>query len=241
MDTARVFFLPNPKQVSMLRVVTLASHLNNVRRLVKAWAPEKAFLDLPQHLRDLLGKTKERLIRAAQRHDEGKRQRFKLEKVGDELTYSCRGHRFDVADPDLYVDLLIRLHHNAFSVADINGAIAQLRLEEHFRELAPAFPLDAYALQMCDQITAEVEIYALDESAQPRKPAFMEFKTEKLDESRIALDPYPFDREAIVLCVEYADLSIPGELVSDVQKMQARVRDAQPPTLLKEVTLCPMM
>lgn len=240
MDTGRVFFLPNSREVKIVRAVTLESHLNNVARLAEAWAPERAFLQVPAHLQSLFAQTRQQLIRAAKRHDEGKRHRFRIDRNEDgELVYSYRGHRFDVTDPDLYVELLIRLHHNAYSVSDINNAIARLRLEPELKELAELFPFDAYALQMCDQITAEAEIYALDDQ-NPRKPEFMEFKTERLQNGKIAVEPYPFRANEIVLTVTYADIPVSAEIVSDTVQLTKLVKDQAPPTQSKEVILCPL-
>lgn len=240
MDTGRVFFFPDSKQVTTVRAVTLESHLSNVTRLAAVWQTEKAYLQIPPALRGKFSQTSEKLTRAAQRHDEGKRNRFKIkwdEKKG-EWVYSYSGHRFDVTDPDLYVELLIRLHHNAYSVSDINDAIARLRLEAGLSEFAELFPFDAYALQMCDQITAEVEIYALDDK-NPRKPEFMEFKTEKQPDGKIAVDPYPF-ADDIVLRVDYADIMLSPEEVQDGAKMTKRVKDENPQIQSVEVTLCPL-
>lgn len=240
MDTGRVFFLPNSKDVQIIRAVTLESHLANVKCLAQAWTPEKAFLQVPSHLQALFVQTRPKLIRAAERHDEGKRHRFRIEQNGNgELVYSYRGHRFDVTDPDLYVELLIRLHHNAYSVSDINDAIARLRLELELKELAELFPFDAYALQMCDQITAEVEIYALDDQ-NPRKPEFMEFKTDRRPDEKIAVEPYPFECEEITLLVDYADIPVPSEMAQDADRLTKLVKEANPSSVQrKEVILCP--
>jgi hypothetical protein len=242
MDTGRVFFLPNSKQVETIRAVTLESHLANVTRLAQAWEPARAFLQTPPHLQALFSQTRQKLIRAAERHDEGKRHRFKIDLNGNgELVYSYRGHRFDVTDSDLYVELLIRLHHNAYSVSEINDAIARLRLESGLKELAELFPFDAYALQMCDQITAEVEIYALDDN-NPRKPEFMEFKTDRLPNGKIAVDPYPFAEDNLVLSVTYADMPVPAEIpnADKPQKLTDLVKQSWPLTQSKEITLCPL-
>ncbi|HXF83865.1 MAG TPA: hypothetical protein VNK49_00610 [Anaerolineales bacterium] len=241
MDTGRVFFLPNSRQVETIRAVTLESHLANVTRLAQAWEPSKAFLQVPPHLQMLFAQTRPKLIRAAERHDEGKRHRFRIERNGNgELAYSYRGHRFDVTDSDLYVELLIRLHHNAYAVGEINDAIARLRLESGLQDLAELFPFDAYALQMCDQVIAEVEIYALDDK-NPRKPEFMEFKTERVDERRIAVEPYPFSESEVTLAITYADISVPAEIAQDAKELTALVKNASPTIQSKEAILCPSM
>ncbi len=239
MDTGRVFFLPTSKQAQILRAVTLESHLANVTCLAQAWEPANAYLQLPEHLREKFAQTRPWLVRAAERHDEGKRHRFRIEQNGNgELTYSYRGHRFDVSDENLYVELLIRLHHNAYSVGDINEAIARLRLEQGLRDFAELFPFDAYALQMCDQITAEAEIYALDDK-NPRKPEFMEFKTERRADGKIAVDPYPFHEPEITLTVTYSDIPVPSELTQDARELTDLVKEAAPLIQSKEVILCP--
>lgn len=237
MDTGRVFFFPSSKQVRTVRAVTLESHMENVKRLAIAWQPEKAYLQLPPTLRGKFSHTQEKLIRSAQRHDEGKRYRFRITKNNGEFVYSYRGHRFDVTDPDLYVELLIRLHHNAYSVSEINDAISRLRLEPNLSEFAELFPFDAYALQMCDQIIAEIEIFALD-NKNPRKPEFMEFKTEKRPDGKIAIDPFPFMAEEIVLFVDYADIGLRAEEAQGEAMMTKRVKDENPQIHSVEVTLC---
>lgn len=239
MDTGRVFFLPNSRQVETIRAVTLESHLANVTRLAQAWEPSKAFLQVPSHLHALFAQTRPKLIRAAERHDEGKRHRFRIERNhgSGELVYSYRGHRFDVTDPDLYVELLIRLHHNAYSVSDINDAVARLRLESGLQALAELFPFDAYALQMCDQITAEVEIYALDDK-NPRKPEFMEFKTERINGQRIAVEPYPFRESSVTLTVTYTDIPVPSETAQDAGALTGLVKKAAQSLQSQEVILC---
>lgn len=239
MDTGRVFFLPNSKDAQIIRAVTLESHLANVTHLARAWVSEKAFLQVPPHLQPLFVQTRPKLIRAAERHDEGKRHRFRIDRNGNgEFIYSYRGHRFDVTGPDMYVELLIRLHHNAYSVSDINDAIARLRLTPGLRELAELFPFDAYALQMCDQITAEAEIYALDDQ-NPRKPEFMEFKTDKRPDEKIAVEPYPFQQSEVTLIITYADIPVPPEIAQDAEKLTKLVKDAAPSMQSKEVILCP--
>ena len=45
------------------------------------------------------------------------------------LGYSFAGHRFRVSDPDRYVELLIRMHHE-FSVEGIVKAQAELKTEK---------------------------------------------------------------------------------------------------------------
>jgi hypothetical protein len=237
MDTGRVFFLPDNRNVNIIRAVTLESHLANVARLAEAWKPSRAYLQIPDHLVEMLKQTRPWLIRSAQRHDEGKRHRFRIEQnEHGEFVYSYRGHRFDVTDDNLYVELLIRLHHNAYSVHEINDAIARLRLEPQFSSLAACFPFDAYALQMCDQLTAEAEIYVLD--ARPRSTPFMEFKTEKQGE-KVVVEPYPFEQDEIRLVIEYADLPV-VESPLNPEALTKRVKsESSAQVHSKEVILCP--
>ena len=202
-EVGRVFFQPDSgPDVKKIIVLTLDSHVENVVTLVKNFKRDfyPAFKQSEKSTRDLL-------IRAAEKHDNAKPDTFRVtyrsfkEKGRKSLGYSFAGHRFRVSDPDRYVELLIRLHHE-FSVEGIIKARAELKAEE---ELADAkfknFPFDLYILEMCDQIEAELETYAFTNDVQPR--VFMDFHSRRREDGKIEVNPYPFDDKEIRLPLSY--------------------------------------
>jgi CRISPR-associated endonuclease/helicase Cas3 len=207
----RVFFQPDSgPDVEKVTVLTLDSHVENVVTLVKNFQRDfyPAFRQHQKSTRDLL-------IRAAEKHDNAKPDTFRVtyrsykENGRKSLGYSFAGHRFRVSDPDRYVELLIRLHHE-FSVEGIVKAQAELKTE---RELADAkfknFPFDLYILEMCDQIEAELETYAFTDNVQPR--VFMDFHSGRREDRLIEVSPYPFDNEEIPLSLAYYEFDVPDE------------------------------
>lgn len=237
MDTGRVYFISKNGKLQTIRALTLECHLRNVARLVEVWDARRAYLRAD--IADKLARTCERLVRAAQLHDKGKPSRFKIYRENGIYKYSYSGHRFDVMDDDAYVQWLIRLHHNAYSVDEITEAVADLRLRPAFQDLAENFPLDSYTLQMCDQIEAEAENYALDESA--RHTPFMEFKTEKLTDNRVGVDPFPFWEEEIPLTMEFANIPVDSRIADDERELTRLVKEKDYPLEQREVVLCRLM
>ncbi len=190
---ARVFFQYEHDRVVAMRGLPLENHLENVATLARKWDFEAAFGS--DQCPPMLRATRFWLIEAARRHDEGKVRRFHIredERYG--FTYSFSGHRFDVSDERLYVQWLIRLHHG-FGVHDVTEAQALLKQSGDARlaAVADCFPLDLYALEMCDQIEAEAASRAFASAGPPR--AFMEFEIQDLPGEgvvRMGLFPYPF-------------------------------------------------
>ena len=137
--------------------------------------------------------TRDLLIRAAEKHDNAKPDTFRVtyrsykENGRKSLGYSFAGHRFRVSDPDRYVELLIRLHHE-FSVEGIVKAQAELKAEKELSEAKfKNFPFDLYILEMCDQIEAELETYAFTNDVQPR--VFMDFHSRRREDRIIEVSP----------------------------------------------------
>lgn len=207
-DVGRVFFEPvagpNLKKVTVLK---LESHVGNVVQLVKQFDPK--------HFKVDCSKTRNWLIRAAQKHDNAKPATFNVRyrdtKQGEEknFSYSFAGHRFKVSDANRYVELLIRLHHE-FSVEGIAKAVAELKMQHkgRYAEFTENFPIDLYTLEMCDQIEAEIETYAFTGAPQPR--VFMDFHSTKRKDGKIEIEPFdPFVMDSdIVLPMKYYEWEI---------------------------------
>lgn len=233
MDVGRVFFDDNWHPTSAM-VLALSSHVGNVAVLVRAWDDRQAYqTDYAQ-----LQRTRSLLITAAERHDEAKPDTFRVtvdEKNGH-WGYSFSGHRFRVSCDDLYVDALIKMHHE-FSVDGI--AEWQARLQRDLGAVyAHNFPFDLYTLEMCDQVAAEVENYAFVGKADER--AFMELHSRWRDPVAkiVEVEPFPFDPSPLTLTLRYAELRITDDL-REAGKLRDEIRGWQPSTLQERtVTLC---
>ena len=208
----RVFFEPDTgPDVKKVIVLTLDSHVENVVTLVKNFKRDfyPAFKQNKKSTRALL-------IRAAEKHDNAKPKTFRVtyrsykENGHKSLGYSFAGHRFRVSDPDRYVELLIRLHHE-FSVEGIVKAQAGFS-HERFSN----FPLDLYILEMCDQIEAELETYAFTDDVQPR--VFMDFHSRRREDGKIEVNPYPFNNEEIPLSLAYYEFDVGKEHRGQISK-----------------------
>ncbi|RKU25650.1 hypothetical protein C6499_14605 [Candidatus Poribacteria bacterium] len=199
----RVFFKPDSgPDIEKVTVLTLGSHVGNVVQLVNRFDPKYFRIDC--------SKTRDWLIRAAEKHDDAKPETFRVtyrswkENERKSLGYSFAGHRFRVSDDNRYVELLIRLHHE-FSVEGIAKAIAELKNEHDgkYAKFADNFPIDLYTLEMCDQIEAEIETYAFTGEPQPR--VFMDFHSRMRKDGKIEIEPFdPFVTDSdIILPMKY--------------------------------------
>lgn len=217
-EVGRVFFKPDSGyDVEKVIVLTLDSHVENVVTLVKNFQRDfyPAFKQSEKPTRDLL-------IRAAEKHDDAKPVTFRVtyrsykENGRKSLGYSFAGHRFRVSDPDRYVELLIRMHHE-FSVEGIVKAQAELKAEKELAKVKfDNFPLDLYILEMCDQIEAELETYAFTNDVQPR--VFMDFHSRRRENGKIEVNPYPFDSEEIPLPLVYYEFDVCKEHRRQISK-----------------------
>ena len=210
---ARVFFRYEGDEVSEMRGLPLSNHLENVATLARHWNFEAAFGSdqCPAETEE----TRWWLVEAARRHDEGKVRCFSLRDEGPtQLQYSFSGHRFDVSDPRLYVQWLIRLHHG-FSVDDVTEAQARLAQsgDASLALAAHRFPLDLYALEMCDQIEAEAASRAFGKAGGQR--VFMEFEIEDIhiDEQRVRMGvfPYPFSEPEVHVTLASFVVAVPPD------------------------------
>ncbi len=214
----RVFFRPKSgPDVKKIIVLTLDSHVENVVTLVKSFKRDfyPAFKQSEKSTCNLL-------IHAAEKHDNAKPETFRVtyrgykENERKSLGYSFAGHRFRVSDPDRYVELLIRMHHE-FSVEGIVKAQAELKAEKELPdEKFKNFPLDLYILEMCDQIEAELETYTFTKDVQPR--VFMDFHSRKREDGKIEVSPYPFDNEEISLPLAYYEFDVCEEHRRQISK-----------------------
>ena len=214
----RVFFEPDSgPHVEKVIVLTLDSHVENVVTLVKNFKR-----DFYPAFKRSQKSTREHLIRAAEKHDNAKPDTFRVtyrswkENSPKSLGYSFAGHRFRVSDPDRYVELLIRMHHE-FSVEGIVKAQAELKTEKKLADVkSKNFPFDLYILEMCDQIEAELETYAFTDDVQPR--VFMDFHSRRLGEERVEVNPYPFGNEEIHLSLAYYEFDVCEEHRRQISK-----------------------
>lgn len=224
MDIGRVFFEGDtPETLQTIWLVPLASHVGNVVRLVDQW--NDTLYRAPADL----SCTRCWLCRAAARHDEAKPRTFRVTYNPEQgFGYSFRGHRFDVSDDNLYVELLIRLHHE-FSVTGIVEALAQLSEQQRFRGVADNFPLDLYTLEMCDNLAAEAENYAVRQDPSPR--VFMEFHSERLSDGRVAVEPWPLHESPLTLTVELCRRPVDAGLREAICREAAEAETGELPVL----------
>ncbi|MCQ3938584.1 MAG: hypothetical protein DPW18_16280 [Chloroflexi bacterium] len=236
MDIGRIYFKPNDKPTKA-EIIPLETHVGNVQKLVEAWDHSLAY-KLPAGCD--LSLTRTQLIEAARRHDEAKPATFKVTFNGNKFGYSFAGHRFKVQCDDLYIDALIKMHHE-FSVNGVTEWQARIR-RELGEVYAANFPLDLYALEMCDQVAAEVECYAMEGYSDDR--AFMELHSHKRDDGMIEIEPFPFSPSPLSLTVLYTEFDIPSELrgtESDKLNALTSALNAFKPdkqNMEKKVTLC---
>ena len=209
-------------------ILTLASHVNNVARLVELWDAEKAYLgSFPSNLKS----THALAVEAARVHDMAKPSHFRLTYEGfrggsPKWGYSFAGHRFAVDYPqNRYVELLGQLHHE-YSVDGLTKAIAELRNREPaFRDIAVNLPLDLYTLEMADQIEATVARAAVD-ATEPEARVFMDFTFDVIDRQKAIyrIEPFPFVEEPVQLSIEYAPFSPPTKLREAVEQAKPEKR-----------------
>ncbi|GEM_PF-148209 len=180
-------------------VILLDSHVENVHQLASCWRSSSRLRE-EDGRSYLWGGSRDNVLSAARRHDDGKPAKFKLtynNRGGKGFGYSFAGHRFIVPPKEPYEDALIRGHHD-FSVEDITEAA--YRLQETLKEtdcsdlqglaalspqaLMQRYREDLYILEMCDQIEASIESMLLDHS-DPRN--FMDFSLFPKEEPKHSL------------------------------------------------------
>lgn len=237
------------------RIQTLRNHVGNVVKLVKWWDSNKDFLEGTPNL----SLTRPFLIRAAEIHDMGKPQKFKLvyDPQKKEWSYSFAGHRFVAVEHPAdeytpYVEALVHLHHE-YSVNGITAKMADMRLH-NLEQFVQHLPLDLYILEMCDQVEATIAS-ALLEAKDPTARVFMDFQFGQLGAGKYQIDPFVFQGDALRLKIEWAEIVPDRELVTAVTQTAASPTDAYPerkalrdwlvtqlqdaPLHTEEVTLCP--
>ncbi len=180
----RVFFLKDK-----VGFQPLSNHQGLVVKLLELWREGDEPLALSP-------KTKERLLLAAQDHDDGKRFTFRIVPDGKGgLTYSFRGHRFRVAQAvqDPYAQALIRGHHD-YATREVVNLAADF-LEEG---LGHRFPEDLFLLMMADQLEAELAVRLWEGRAGEVRP-FVELDLLPDGEDGFLLDPWPFRVDEVAL------------------------------------------
>ncbi len=149
----RVFF-PGEPTIAPDKILfqPLGNHVGNVRQLARKWQDDNFSL--------------ERVIEGINLHDKAKPQTFKIcvetNKQGEftKYTYSFKGHRFKVDEPqNLWVQALARGHHD-YSTKEIIKDTYQLKKDTEYQKIFSKDPLqyakELYILEMCDQIEAEL-------------------------------------------------------------------------------------
>ncbi|MFP4584182.1 MAG: hypothetical protein ACLFN9_12495 [Desulfococcaceae bacterium] len=199
----RIFFHYENGRFAGVKGQPLANHVGNCHDLLAAF--DDRYFDPT---------TKDRLMRAVALHDAGKTDTFRIlaetqekpagkgkQKGGGagtangKLIYSFAGHRFRVPGDDPYVDALIRAHHE-FSVERINQERFALSGDARRR-----FADDLYLLCMADQIEAELAVKTVENKTGGLPRTFMEFVTERLEDSDKAFTvlPWPFQADEVSL------------------------------------------
>lgn len=199
----RVFFWPQAgKRLEKIAFQPLENHRENVETLLQLWTREGEFaVDEATH---------QRLLGAAEHHDWGKPQTFRIvpPKGNGGWSYSFAGHRFRLPEGlnDPYARAIERGHHD-YSTPEVVQAAYQLMAQER-QGLDPdtvrrRFASDLYTYQMCDQIEAELSsrIWA----GEARETPFLAFEvsprgvqSQKLpfpygtEPLEFQLDPFPF-------------------------------------------------
>ncbi len=204
----RIFFEYDERNnLSVAKGQPLENHVGNCRKILEQFR-ESCFNPA----------TRDRLLKAAELHDDGKRHTFRIyDKEGADkkypsgrsangdsdrpgFSYSFAGHRFQVPGSDAYIDALIRSHHE-FSVEQVNNERAMF---EPGSEERKSFADDLYLLCMADQLEAELAVKTVEKKTGSIPRTFMEFATERIAEEAHAFSvvPWPFKQESFALVFE---------------------------------------
>jgi len=187
-----------------LLVVSLQSHVHNVKALAEVWS--RTFIPSPNH--------HEKLIEAARYHDEAKKLAWTVNPFNKHIEppgyHAWRGCDFyrnaNGEDYDVYIYWLIRLHHG-FKTEYIAEAMADIK--EHSTSNYRDFARDLYLLITCDWFDSEMLNYwaNADQEANPREPhPFEEFMLHKKQGSNVFwIEPCPLE-QSVMLSLEYARL-----------------------------------
>jgi len=197
MSWGRIFFLYDEYgNLNAIKGQPLSNHVGNTGIILNQFHPS--------HFDD---STRFRLLKAAELHDEGKKETFRIldtreqDKIrgrssgNEHFSYSFAGHRFRVPGVDAYIDGLIRSHHE-FSVEQINREISGLHAEEKRR-----FADDLYLLCMADQLEAELAVKTVEKKKGDIPRSFMEFATRRTPDlpDTFNVIPWPFFRDEFAL------------------------------------------
>lgn len=197
-DFGRVFF-PGKKAKavkipSVIRFQPLDNHVGNVSQLVQYWD----IGDLPEGEH-----SQTRIVQASDIHDIGKPQKFlmKSETTAQgkfkQYLYSFRGHRFLATHKNEWVEKMAIGHHD-FSAEKICEDTFQLKQKKQYQQILNQDPLayakELYALEMCDQIEAELACRTMEDEEQGSSRTFMDFtiQADEKDSLTYRIDPWPF-------------------------------------------------
>lgn len=187
-----------------LIVVSLQTHVDNVKSLVQAWSDK--FVIHPDQ--------RDKLIEAAVHHDDIKRFTWVVDRYSNRAEpperHAWRGaglyQHNKGRDCDNYVYWLIKLHHS-FKVDYIAEAIASIK--EYSNVNYHNFARDLYLLITCDWSDSSMLNYIVnaDQVVSPREPhPFEEFVLRKQNGAKVFwLEPNPLER-TVTLSIEYARL-----------------------------------
>lgn len=221
----RIFF-DDPVNPKTVKAQPLKNHVGNCHIILNGFHESYFHVD-----------TKERLMKAVLRHDEGKKSTFRLRQFSNEINrkdskklsqdnmkiqYSFAGHRFKVVERDPYIDGLIRSHHE-FSVEQINREISRLSGIER-----KTFADDLYLLCMADQIEAELAVKSVENiNDVPR--TFMEFITQRIgsDFNEFSVVPWPFSQPELPLDFHLKVLRLSGRKRFDCKDIEKLLKNDQ--------------
>lgn len=213
----RIFFIyDNNLNLLQVKGQPLENHVDNCRFILEQFRSSY----FHKH-------TKQRLLQATAQHDEGKKDTFRIQfadnntkkdnagkkKEKQKLSYSFAGHRFRVPGNDLYIDGLIRSHHE-FSVEQINREKAKLSDQDK-----KTFADDLYLLCMADHLEAELAVKTVENKTGDIPRTFMEFVTKRIEgeDKMFSVIPWPFEPDSFPVIFELKELDLTG-LKSDSPK-----------------------
>ncbi|GIW31806.1 MAG: CRISPR-associated helicase Cas3 [Meiothermus sp.] len=206
----RVFFWPQAgRRLEKIAFQPLENHRENVKTLLQLWIREGEFAADEA--------TYERLLGAAEHHDWGKPQTFRIvpPEGNGGWSYSFKGHRFRLPEGlnDPYARAIERGHHD-YSTPEVVRAAYQLMEQEH-QGLDPdtvrrRFASDLYIYQMCDQIEAELSGWIW--AGEARETPFLAFEVSPRG-VQSQNPPFPYGTEPLEFQLDPFPFAKPPELI----------------------------
>jgi len=222
----RVFFIYVNDKLNTVYGQTLSNHSENCRALLEKFDP-RYFDEKTRHL----------LFKAVDRHDEGKKDTFRIKTEANGTTHAkqnnisrqTKGKKTELKQTGILHEsiqkpkLCYSFAGHRFRVTDNDPYISALIRAHHefsVEEINRArsqisspylknrFPNDLYLLCMVDQIEAELAVKTIErKDSVPR--TFMEFSTQATDYTcrSFTVVPWPFATDAFDLAFEVFELS----------------------------------